>query len=96
MDGHCERAFLGEFLRLRRGTMLVGVHITGRQIGYSFNGGRSFSSRAGEPADRPTAVTFPDANHGYLAGRHGMVFRYRIVPIDYLAPGMFAATVPVQ
>jgi len=78
------------------GKMLVGVHITGRQIGYSFNGGRSFSSRPASLPTEPTAVTFPDATHGYIVGRHGMVFRYRIVPIDYSTPGMFAAAAPPQ
>ncbi|MBK5295042.1 MAG: hypothetical protein JJE04_25620 [Acidobacteriia bacterium] len=76
------------------GKILVGVNRTGQQIGYSFNGGRSFSSR---PANLPTevnAVTFPDARHGYLVGRHGMVYRYRIVPFEYTAAGMFGAAAP--
>ncbi|MDX2150306.1 MAG: YCF48-related protein [Bryobacteraceae bacterium] len=78
------------------GKMLVGVHATGRNIGYSFNGGRSFTSRPASLPAEPTAVTFYDATHGYLIGRHGMVFRYRIVPIDYSVPGMFAAAAPPQ
>jgi len=76
------------------GKMIVGVNQIGRQIGYSFNGGRNFTSR---PANLPTeanAITFPDARHGYLVGRHGMVYRYRIVPIDYTSQGMIAALAP--
>lgn len=76
------------------GKIIVGVNQIGRQIGYSFNGGRNFTSR---PANLPTetnAVTFPDARHGYLVGRHGMVYRYRIVPIDYTSKGMIGALAP--
>jgi hypothetical protein len=39
-------------------------------------------------------VTFPDATHGYLVGQHAMVYRYRIVPIDYTSQGMIAAMAP--
>jgi photosystem II stability/assembly factor-like uncharacterized protein len=73
------------------GRIIVGVNENGRQAGYSFNGGRNFTSRPlGLPA-LAKAVTFPDARHGYLVGQHGMVYRYRIVPIDYSSQGMIAA-----
>jgi hypothetical protein len=76
------------------GKMIVGVNQIGRQIGYSFNAGRNFTSR---PANLPTeanAITFPDTQHGYLVGRHGMVYRYRIVPIAYTSQGMIGAMAP--
>lgn len=76
------------------GKILVGVNENGRQIGYSFNGGRSFTSR---PANLPALVrdvTFPDSSHGYLVGQHGMVYRYRIVPVDYTSQGMIGAGAP--
>jgi photosystem II stability/assembly factor-like uncharacterized protein len=73
------------------GKIVVGINRDGRQAGYSFNSGRNFTSRPlGLPANA-TAVTFPDARHGYLVGQHGMVYRYRIVPIDYSSQGMIAA-----
>lgn len=78
------------------GKILVGVNENGRQIGYSFNGGRTFSSR---PANLPALtrdVTFPDSRHGYLVGQHGMVYRYRIVSAEYTSPGMFGAAAPPQ
>jgi len=72
----------------------VGINESGRQIGYSFDGGRNFSSRVlGAPA-RVWAVTFPDSTHGYFAGEHGMVYRYRIVPADYASQGMIPAAAP--
>ena len=75
------------------GKIIVGVK-DGGGIGYSFNGGRNFTSR---PFTLPAAVrdvTFPDAQHGYLVGQHAMVYRYRIVPIDYTSQGMIAAMAP--
>src|SRR3990172_5511983 len=79
------------------GKIIVGVNQGGRQAGYSFNGGRNFTSR---PLGLPTevnALTFPDATNGYLVGRHGMAYRYRIAPIDYSSPGMIgAAAAPSQ
>jgi photosystem II stability/assembly factor-like uncharacterized protein len=76
------------------GRIIVGVNENGRRIGYSFDGGRSFTSRAlGVPA-RVWAVTFPDSTHGYLAGEHGMVYRYRIVPSEHTSQGMISAAAP--
>jgi photosystem II stability/assembly factor-like uncharacterized protein len=78
------------------GKILVGVNESGQQIGYSFNGGRNFTSRPfGAPAE-VTAVTFFDAQNGYLVGEHGMAYRYRIVPADYTSPGMIGAAAPSQ
>ncbi|MDP2996196.1 MAG: YCF48-related protein [Bryobacterales bacterium] len=75
------------------GKIIVGVGDDGG-IGYSFNGGRNFSSRPFKLPARVHAVTFPDAQHGYLVGQHAMVYRYRIVPIDYTSQGMISAMAP--
>lgn len=72
------------------GKIIVGVGDSGG-IGYSFNGGRNFTSRPFNLPARVHAVTFPDAQHGYLVGQHAMVYRYRIVPIDYTSQGMIGA-----
>ncbi|MBI4906771.1 MAG: hypothetical protein HY820_24290 [Acidobacteria bacterium] len=71
------------------GKIIVGIKDSG--IGYSFNGGRNFTSRPFKLPAEVNDVTFPDARHGYLVGRHAMVYRYRIVPIDYTSPGMIGA-----
>ena len=63
-------------------------------IAYSFNGGRNFTSRPFKLPARIHAVTFPDAQHGYVVGQHALVFRYRIVPADYTSQGMVAALAP--
>ncbi len=75
------------------GKIIVGVG-EGPGIGYSFNGGRNFTSRPFNLPARVRAVTFPDAQHGYLAGQHAMVYRYRIVPFDYTSQGMIGAMAP--
>jgi Photosynthesis system II assembly factor YCF48 len=75
------------------GKIIVGIG-QGGGIGYSFNGGRNFTSRPLALPATAQAVTFPDAQHGYLVGHHAMAYRYRIVPIDYTRPGMIAAMAP--
>lgn len=75
------------------GRIIVGIGESGG-IGYSFNGGRNFTSRPLALPARVQAVTFSDAQHGYLVGQHAMVYRYRIVPIDYTRQGMIAAMAP--
>jgi photosystem II stability/assembly factor-like uncharacterized protein len=72
------------------GKIIVAIGESGG-IGYSFNGGRNFTSRPFVLPARAQAVTFPDAQHGYVVGQHAMVYRYRIVPIDYTRQGMIAA-----
>lgn len=75
------------------GKIIVGIG-EGGGIGYPFNGGSNFTSRPLALPARAAAVTFPDAQHGYLMGQHAMVYRYRIVPINYTRKGMIAAMAP--
>lgn len=72
------------------GKIIVGVGENGG-ISYSFDGGRTFTSRPFTLPARARAVAFPDATHGYLVGEHGMAYRYRIVPFEYSAKGMLPA-----
>jgi photosystem II stability/assembly factor-like uncharacterized protein len=69
----------------------TGWAIRYRRMLYTSNGGRSWLSRE---------ITFPEMiesshlvarDRGYAVGDHGMVYRYRIVPIDYTVKGMIAA-----
>jgi len=76
------------------GKIIVGPGESGQQIAYSVNGGRNFTTRPfGTPAP-VRALTFFDAQNGYLIGDHGMAYRYRIVPSTYSSPGMIAALAP--
>ena len=81
------------YVGVGEGKIIVDIKDSGG-IGYSFNGGRNFTSRPFTLPAQVTAVTFPDAQHGYLVGQHAMVYRYRIVPIDYTSPGMLGAMAP--
>lgn len=76
------------------GKIIVGGDENGRQMAYSFNGGRNFTTRPFPTPAPVRAVTFFDAQNGYLVGDHAMAYRYRIVPIDYTSPGMLAAAAP--
>ena len=73
--------------------MIVGIGESGG-IGYSTDGGRRFTSRPLALPARAAAVTFADPQHGYLIGQHAMVYRYRIVPMDYTKAGMLPAMAP--
>lgn len=73
------------------GKIIVSAAEDAKQMGYSFDGGRNFTTRPFPVPARAHAVTFVDARNGYLVGDHAMVYRYRIVPIDYKSPGMIAA-----
>lgn len=58
---------------------------------YTIDGGRRWSSRTIHfPADT-RAMSVPRRDRVYVAGRHGMVYAYRIVPLDYEVPNMLEA-----
>lgn len=78
-------------VHLAMGGGKFGVGLYYRVAYYSTNGGRSFSPRPFPVPAAPEAVTFPDAQQGYMIGPHGMIYRYVIVPIEYKAPGMIEA-----
>jgi hypothetical protein len=69
----------------------VGWMMYYRRMTYTSNGGRSWLSReiAFPAMVEDSCLAAPD--RGYAVGSHGMVYRYRIVPIDYTAKGMIGA-----
>jgi photosystem II stability/assembly factor-like uncharacterized protein len=69
----------------------VGWMIRYRRMTYTSNGGKSWVSR---DIAFPASVidsSLPAGDRGYAVGEHGMVYRYRIVPVDYTAKGMLPA-----
>jgi photosystem II stability/assembly factor-like uncharacterized protein len=76
------------------GKIIVGANESRGEMGYSFNGGRSFTVRPFPAPASVRAVAFFDAQNGMLVGDHGMAYKYRIVPVDYTSPGMIAAAAP--
>jgi photosystem II stability/assembly factor-like uncharacterized protein len=69
----------------------VGWMIYYRRMTYTSNGGRSWLSRE---INFPAMVEdsfLATSDRGYVVGEHGMVYRYRIVPVDYTSKGMLPA-----
>jgi len=71
---------------------LVGWMVGSHAFNYTLDGGtRWIERRVNFPsAVISFAVISPDA--GYVAGAHGMIYRYRVVPFDYSVPEML--TIP--
>jgi photosystem II stability/assembly factor-like uncharacterized protein len=62
-----------------------------RKMTYTGNGGKSWVSREiAFPAMVEDSILVA-RDRGYAIGAHGMVYRYRVVPIDYTSKGMLAA-----
>ena len=61
------------------------------KLSYTTDGGSRWSSREFAFPARVNAFCLPSARRGYVAGQHGMIYRYRVVPIEYRAKGMMAA-----
>jgi hypothetical protein len=60
-------------------------------LGFTGDGGEHWSSRHVSFPASPEDSTLPRASFGMVAGEHGMIYRYRIVPYDYTSEGMIAA-----
>ncbi len=69
----------------------VGWMMYYKRMTYTSNGGRSWLSREIPFPGMVADSSLPARDRGYAVGNHGMVYRYRIVPIDYTAKGMLAA-----
>jgi photosystem II stability/assembly factor-like uncharacterized protein len=69
----------------------VGWAIKYRTMTYTTDGGKHWVSREVSFPASVEAFSLVSAESGYVVGDHGMVYRYRIVPIDYTAPGIIAA-----
>ena len=58
---------------------------------YTSNGGKTWSSRKFAFPASVNAFSLPSRNRAYVVGRHGMIYRYRVVPIEYTSKGMIEA-----
>lgn len=69
----------------------VGWMIVYRTMTYTVDGGKHWISREiGFPAT-VWASSLVQRDRGYAVGEHGMVYRYRVVPVEYTSKGMLAA-----
>lgn len=64
----------------------TGWSIEGKSWTYTTDGGKHRTSREiAFPADL-VAFRLPRSDRGYVVGVHGMIYRYRVVPVEYSAP----------
>ena len=69
----------------------VGWAIHYRTMGYTVDGGQHWVTREIAFPASVEAFSLVRPDSGYAVGAHGMVYRYRVVPIDYTSKGMLAA-----
>ena len=69
----------------------VGWSMRYRSMTYTVDGGQHWVSRTIMFPENVDAFSLVSRESGYAVGVHGMVYRYRIVPIEYTAKGMLAA-----
>ncbi len=58
---------------------------------YTVDGGKRWVVRQIKFPTTVAAFSFPRRDRGYVVGEHGMIYRYRIVPVAYSARGMIEA-----
>jgi len=69
----------------------VGWAIGYRTMTYTTDGGRKWTSRSIAFPTGVNAFCIVGREHGYAVGDHGMVYRYRVVPVTYASKGMLDA-----
>jgi photosystem II stability/assembly factor-like uncharacterized protein len=69
----------------------VGWTFWGRELRFTTDGGQHWISREFKFPVEPNAFTLPSRDRAYVVGDHGMVYRYRVVPIEYTAKGVLEA-----
>lgn len=69
----------------------IGWSFDGSKLTYTTNGGKMWSAREFRFPAQVKAFCLSSRQRGYVVGDHGMIYRYRIVPIDYTAKGMMDA-----
>lgn len=69
----------------------VGWAILYDKVSFTTDGGNRWNSRQYPFPARMNAFSLPRRDRGYVVGEHGMIYRYRIVPLDYAANGMIPA-----
>jgi photosystem II stability/assembly factor-like uncharacterized protein len=61
------------------------------EFGYTVNGGNSWSKRQIAFPIEVLDFDLPSRQRGYVVGKSGMIFRYRVVPVDFSAPDIIEA-----
>jgi len=69
----------------------VGWSLHYNKVSFTTDGGNRWNSREYPFPAHVENFSLPRRDRGYIVGDHGMVYRYRIVPIEYVAKGMIPA-----
>jgi photosystem II stability/assembly factor-like uncharacterized protein len=69
----------------------VGAASVNNKISFTTDGGQHWITREYAFPAGVNAISMPRRDRAYVVGDHGMVFRYRIVPIDYTKKGTIDA-----
>ena len=69
----------------------VGWSCLGGTWAYTIDGGKHWTSRQVRFPTGVIAFSLPTRDRGYVVGEHGMIYRYRVVPIDYTSKGTIDA-----
>jgi len=69
----------------------VGWAVLYNKVSFTSDSGTHWNSRQYPFPARVLAFSLPRRDRGYVVGEHGMIFRYRVVPQAYTAPGLIPA-----
>jgi photosystem II stability/assembly factor-like uncharacterized protein len=62
----------------------------GRTVSFTTDGGSRWNSREFAFPEYAEAFSLPRRDRAYVVGKHGMIYRSRVVPAEYTAKGMIA------
>jgi hypothetical protein len=69
----------------------VGWIFDGQKLSFTTDGCKRWNSRGFRFPASVKAYSFPTRQRAYVVGDHGMVYRYRVVPIDYAVKNIIDA-----
>jgi photosystem II stability/assembly factor-like uncharacterized protein len=69
----------------------VGWYVENKNFVYTGTGGKRWNTVELKLPARVNDFSLPKPDRGYIVGEHGMVYRYRVVPIEYTSKGMISA-----
>ncbi len=81
--------------RIRFADPGVGWAVLYRKISFTSDGGNRWNSREYAFPASARAFSLPRRDRGYVVGDHGMIYRYRTVPVTFAAKGMLAGAAPL-
>jgi len=82
---------VGEYGRLLFADPEVGWLCDRRSMAFTSNGGKRWGSSDFHFPEDVYGASLPRRDRAYVVGEHGMVYRYRVVRVDYTAKGILPA-----